>query len=85
MLNELRASSASRILTLARHMVYGAAVKMGGSGRTGSGLQQRRRTRCRLWLPALTLAACDARPPAEFRSLRPGHDGLQVAAETSLA
>ena len=31
MLNELRSSAASRILTLARHLVYGAAVKMGGS------------------------------------------------------
>jgi Multicopper oxidase len=52
------------VLTLACHMVYGAAVKMGGSGRTPSGMQQRRRTWCRLWLLALALAACDAWAPA---------------------
>lgn len=34
------------------------------SGRTPSGIQQRRPTWRRLWLLALALAACDARPPA---------------------
>ena len=34
------------------------------SGRTPPGIQQRRRTWRRLWLLALALAACDARPPA---------------------
>jgi hypothetical protein len=37
MLNELRASSASRIRMFARQMIYGAAERMGGTGRTGSG------------------------------------------------
>lgn len=63
MLNKLRASSASRTPALARYQVYGAAAKMGGSGRTGPVAQQRW-TRYRLRLLALTLAAHDARPPA---------------------